>query len=183
MVVAVYGGSFNPPHVGHAMVASWLLWTRRVDAVYLVPCFDHAFDKALAPFERRVAMCEAAAAEIDPRISISRIESELPTPSYTIHTLRALATREPDKRFRLVLGSDNQDQTHLWRDWPTIAAEFAPIWVGRDGYPTLPDAPTFPGISSTEIRDRLGRGESVEHLVPAASLALLGDLYRSPSGA
>ena len=44
MRVAVYGGSFNPPHVAHAMVASWLLWTRLVDEVWLVPVFRHAFE-------------------------------------------------------------------------------------------------------------------------------------------
>ena len=57
-VVAGYGGSFNPPHVGHAMVAQWVVWTGRADAVWFVPVYQHAFegrhDKTLASFDQRV---------------------------------------------------------------------------------------------------------------------------------
>ena len=63
MRVAVYGGSFNPPHIVHGWVASWLLWTGRVDAVWLVPVYRHAFedrhDKRLAPYADRMAWCQA----------------------------------------------------------------------------------------------------------------------------
>jgi nicotinate-nucleotide adenylyltransferase len=78
-----------------------------------------------------------------------------------------------------VLGADNLDALPKWKDWHKIEAEYAPIVVGRDGYPNPPDAVVFPGISSTEIRRRLAAGEPVDHLVPAAVLAVLGDAYRS----
>ena len=173
MDVAVYGGSFNPPHVGHGMVAAWLLWTRRVDSVLLVPAFAHAFDKVLRPFEERVALCEALASELGPSVSVSRIEGELPSPSYTIETLEHLSEQLPENRLRLVVGADVLEQTHLWRDWDRILERFMPIVVGRGGYPPVDGTPTFPEVSSSDIRRRLAGGQPIEHLVPGRVLDLL----------
>ena len=170
MRVGVYGGSFNPPHVGHAMVAAWLLWTRRVDEVWLVPAFRHAFDKPLAPFERRVAACEALAGCVGPGVRVSTVEASLPTPSYTVATLRALAAANPGARLRLVVGADVLPQLPMWREPRAILEEFPPIAVGRLGFPPVPDAPLFPDVSSTDVRERLARGLPVEHLVPAVVL-------------
>ncbi len=84
MRIAVYGGSFNPPHVVHAIVASWLLWTDQVDEVWLVPVFQHAFEgvdnKKLAPYRLRVQWCDVFTSNVDSRIRVSSIESKLPTP-------------------------------------------------------------------------------------------------------
>jgi len=171
--VAVYGGSFDPPHVGHALVAGWLLWTRRVDRVWLVPAFSHAFDKELAPFERRVALCEALAADVDARIEVRAIERDLPTPSFTLNTLRALAQRHPRHRLRLVVGADVLEQLDHWHRWDRIEADFEPIVVGRQGWPAVPGAPLFPGVSSSEIRGLLARSEPVDHLVTASVAELL----------
>lgn len=167
MRVAVFGGSFNPPHVGHAMVAGWLTWTDRVDEVWLVPTLSHAFEKALAPFERRLAACEALAAAVGPRVKVSPIEAELPTPSFTINTLEALAARHPGHRFHFVVGADNLGSFAKWRAWDRIAAEFAPIVVGR-GARSVEGAPSFPDVSSTEVRRRLAAGEPVDAFVPRA---------------
>lgn len=171
MRVGVYGGSFNPPHVGHAMVAAWLVWTRRVDEVWLVPAYRHAFDKPLAPFDQRLLAATELAALVGPAVKVLDIEAELPVPSYTVRTLRALASRHPGVELRLVLGADVLPQLPGWRDWATIEREFPPIVVGREGYPPVADAPTFPNVSSSEIRRRLAAGEPVDHLVPAAVLA------------
>lgn len=168
MKIGVYGGSFNPPHVGHGMVAEWLLWTERVDEVWLLPAFAHAFDKALAPFEERVAWCEALAGALGPQVKVCPIEAELPAPSYTVNTLTALAARHPEHQLQLVLGADNLSTLHLWRQWDELAARFSPIFVGRVGHPEIPDAPSFPAVSSTEIRARLAAGQPIDHLVPAA---------------
>lgn len=173
MQIAVYGGSFNPPHLGHAMVVSWLLWTRRVDEVWLLPAFQHAFDKELAPFEWRVKLCRILAEELGPRVQVCPIESELPVPSYTFNTLSALSQRHPDHRLRLVLGSDNLSSVHLWHRWEELARSFPPLLVGRQGSPPVPDAPSFPDISSTEVRRRLRDGLPVDHLVSAGVLAAL----------
>jgi nicotinate-nucleotide adenylyltransferase len=181
VVIAVYGGSFNPPHVGHAMVAAWLRWTARADEVWLTPTYAHAFDKELLSFGDRLAMCRALAASVGPQVKVCDVERRLPTPSYTIQTLELLRGEHPGARFRLVVGADILPQRHLWRSWDRIEAEFPPIVVGRGGYPPVPDAPTFPEISSTAIRDALRRGERVDHLVTAGVLPLLEGCWRPES--
>jgi nicotinate-nucleotide adenylyltransferase len=176
MRVAIYGGSFNPPHIGHGMVASWLLWTGRVEAVWFLPSFSHPFAKDLAPFAHRVAMCEAMAGAVG--AEVCTLESTLPTPSYTIDVLRALSAKYPEHQFQLVAGADVIDELPRWKAWSEIAAEFAPILVGRQGYPCPPGAIEFPPISSTEIRARLVAGEPVDHLVAAVVRPLL-EYYKS----
>ncbi|MBN2798016.1 MAG: nicotinate-nicotinamide nucleotide adenylyltransferase [Deltaproteobacteria bacterium] len=178
MRVAVYGGSFNPPHVGHAMVAAWLSWADQVDEVWLTPTFSHAFGKELAPFADRVAMCEALAAAVGPWVRVCPIEAALPSPSYTIDTLEALSLRHPEHLFRLVVGADVLPQTAKWRAWARIEAGYRPIAVGRVGYPEVPDAPSFPGVSSTEARDRMRAGLPVGHLLPAGVARIARDLWR-----
>lgn len=170
MRVAVFGGSFNPPHVGHGMVAAWLGWTAQVDEVWLVPTFHHAFGKPLAPFTNRVAACRALAALVGPWVRVQEIEAELPTPSFTIHTLDALAARHPGHQLRLVVGADNLAARTKWRAWDRIEAEYAPIVVGR-GELHVAGAPSFPDVSSTEVRRRLQAGEPVGSFVPAGVLA------------
>lgn len=170
MNIAVYGGSFNPPHIGHALVMSWLLWSRRAEAVWLLPTYDHAFGKNLAPWDDRLALCEAMAELVNGPVSVCTIERELPAPSYTIDTLTELARRHPEHRFRLVIGSDNLAVLDKWKDWDRIAAGFDPIVVGRAGYPSPEGAVVFPEVSSTEVRRRLAQGEAVDHLVPGAVL-------------
>lgn len=174
MRVGVYGGSFNPPHVGHALVAAWLGWTRRVDEVWLVPAYQHAFDKPLAPFGARLDACRALAATVGPWVKVVAVEAELPAPSYTVQTLRHLAAEHPYARLQLVIGADVLAQTSLWRQWSVIEAEYTPIVVGRVGYPEVVGAPAFPEVSSTEVRRRLASGEPVDHLVPAAVLEVIG---------
>lgn len=177
MRVAVYGGSFDPPHVGHAMVAAWLRWTDRCDEVWLVPSFGHPFAKRSAPYAARVRMCEALAREL-PAARVSTVESTLPTPSYTIDTLRALAAAHPGHTFRLVVGADVVPETPRWRSWDAIEREFAPIVVGRAGYPLPPGSIEFPGVSSTRIRAAAGREDpELDALVPAAILEDVRALY------
>ena len=176
MKVAVFGGSFNPPHVGHAMVASWLRWTERADEVWLLPTFHHAFDKSLAPFEHRVRACEALASVIGPAVRVETVERELPTPSYTVRTLDALQNRHPTFIFRFVIGADVLPQLPQWREWSRLSAVYDPIVVGR-GATSVPGAPTFPEVSSTEIRRRISAGEAIDHLVPAPVIRAMGSAW------
>lgn len=182
MQIAVYGGSFNPPHVAHAMVASWLLWTGLVDEVWLVPVFRHAFEgwhnKSLASFEDRLVWCRAMAEDVGPRVRVSDVERHLAVPSYTIETLRALESAHPEHTFRLVVGADALPTLPKWRAWAEIEASFSPIIVGRAGYPEVPGSLSFPALSSTEIRRRLEEGLSVEHLVTRRVASLLGSINR-----
>ena len=181
MRVAIYGGSFNPPHVGHAMVASWIGWTGRADAVWLLPAFHHAFDKPLAPWPVRLRMAGALADAVGNGCRVEPIEAQLPVPSYTVRTLEALAARHPEHDFHLVVGADVLSQLPQWREIDRLRARFPLIVVGREGWAPVPDAPSFPGVSSTEIRARVASGESIAHLVPQGVRAIIeaNGLYRS----
>lgn len=168
MEIAVYGGSFNPPHVGHAMVACWLRWTGLAEQVWLIPAFDHAFDKSLAPFSLRMEACERMVKALGDWARVDGIEAQLPAPSYTIHTLDHLSARWPQHRLRWVVGADALPTLHLWREWGRIESDYPPIIVGREGYPPVEGSPSFPSVSSTEIRQRLAAGLPVQHLVEAS---------------
>lgn len=174
--VAIYGGSFNPPHLAHAMVATTLRLSGLCDALWLLPVYRHAFEatqrKRLAPFERRVGWCRDLAAAIGAWVEVSAIEAVLPQPSYTIQTLRALAAAQPALRLRLVVGADVLGETAAWRAWDEIEAEFSPIVIGRQGvdHPLPRPMLALPAVSSSEVRARLRAGEAVDHLVPAVVL-------------
>ena len=165
MRVAVYGGSFNPPHVGHAMVTSWLNWTNLVDEVWLMPTYSHAFSKDLAEFSMRVEWCRLFAAAIGDWVQVTEIERTLPRPSYSIDSLRALQSLHPNYAFRFVVGADVLPETANWKDWASIEREFRPIIVGRTGYQNPSDSVVFPGVSSTDIRNRIREKKAFEHLV------------------
>ena len=85
MRVAVYGGSFDPPHVGHAMVAGWLRWADRCDEVWLVPSYDHPFGKTSRPFDLRMALCEALAASVEPKRRLDVLDSLVDRVGTTFH--------------------------------------------------------------------------------------------------
>ena len=84
--VAIFGGSFNPPHVAHVLAVTYVLATEDLDEILVVPCFRHPFAKELAPFEDRFAMCELAMAWL-PKVTVSRVEQELGGESRTLRTV------------------------------------------------------------------------------------------------
>ena len=132
MRVALFGGSFDPPHVGHQLACLYVLLTYPVDEVWMIPVFRHAFDKRWAPFAHRVAMCERAAAAIGPAVRVSTIEQELAGPSYTLLTVRALKERHPEHDFALVIGADLIKERERWYGWPELA-QLVPFLVLRRG--------------------------------------------------
>jgi len=176
MDVALYGGSFNPPHIGHQMVGLYVLETAGVDQIWFIPCFKHPFDKALAPFDDRFRMCELAAAALGPRAMVSAIERELGEESRTLRTVRALAARHPEHRFSLVIGADLVDETDSWYGAEELRRTVPFIVVGRagSGVASSPGAARppveMPAVSSTEIRRALGEGKPVRGLVSRAVL-------------
>lgn len=179
MRIAVYGGSFNPPHVGHGMVAAWLGWTDTVDEVWLVPTYAHPFGKQLAPFEARIRMCEGLASGIGSWVKVSGIESALEQPSYTIHTLDTLSERFPENSFRPVMGADLLPELSRWKEASRLKAQYPPIIVGRAGYDSPANTVTFPRVSSTEIRRLLSSGQSADRYLPVGVRGHLGGHYAS----
>lgn len=171
-VVAVFGGSFNPPHVSHLLAATVVLVTEAIDRLLVIPTFEHPFGKPLAPYDDRVRMCELAMGFL-PRVEVSRIEEQLGGESRTLRTLEHLAARHPDWQLRFVMGADILAESHKWFGFDRIVALAPPIVLGRVGV-SHPDAPVpvLPDISSTEVRTKMaaGRYSELHHIVPRAVL-------------
>ncbi len=182
--VAIYGGSFNPPHFGHVYGVATALGTPGVDQVWLMPCHTHAFAKSMAPFAIRVVMCRAMLSTFDSnQVDVTTIESELPGPNRTIDTLDALQARHPEHQFRLVIGTDIFLQKDEWKDFDRLETMYPLIVLGRQGYappPEFESSPPLPDVSSSEIRTRLQHGQSIDAMVPAAVTAIIAqeELYR-----
>jgi nicotinate-nucleotide adenylyltransferase len=179
MRLGVYGGSFNPVHVAHVLLAAYALSVGRFDRVLVVPVFAHAFDKTLAPFEQRVRMCELAFAPLS-GVEISRVEAELPTPSRTLFTLEALSKRYPGAELNLLVGTDVLSEASKWHAFDAVV-RLAPLFVvGRAGL-SAPDARRveLPQVSSTRVRELLALGAEpsaqaeLAELVPASVLEYL----------
>jgi nicotinate (nicotinamide) nucleotide adenylyltransferase len=160
-VLAVLGGSFNPPHLGHAMLSSYLFARGLADRVLVAPCWDHPLGKHLIPFERRMSWTRLAMAHgRDERIEVSPIERELARasggrPSYTLELLTEVARRNPEHRVRLVIGSDitASGEVARWHRWDAIETGFDPIVVPRVGW-SAPGEAALPEVSSTGVRER-----------------------------
>jgi nicotinate-nucleotide adenylyltransferase len=183
MHVALFGGSFNPPHMGHALAAQWVLQTQAVDALWLMPCFQHPFDKELVPYDRRLEMCEAFCGDLGPRIRIETIERELGGPSRTFDTIAALRLKYPENRFSLVIGTDLLRETDTWHRAAELKSTVPFIIVQRRGTDEADGEPgslAIPAVSSTEVRARLAAGLSVESLVPRRVVEIIAaaGLYR-----
>ncbi len=129
--IALYGGSFNPPHVAHQMVGLYVLETAPVDELWIVPAFIHAFGKPLAPFEDRLQMCALAVAALGSRARVSDVERELGGPSRTLHTLHRLRERHPGHEFSLVIGADLVDEVPSWLGGDELRRTVPFIVVGR----------------------------------------------------
>ena len=170
--VAVFGGSFNPPHVAHVLVAVYALSACEIDEFLVVPTFIHPFAKPLAPYEDRYRMCSVAFGWI-PGVAISRVEQELGGQSKTLRTLRHLAEQHPDWALRLVVGADVIGDAPRWFGFDEIR-ELAPLIVlGRVGVvePSA-QAGVFPDVSSTQVRQAIqeGRLDDVRALMPTRVL-------------
>ena len=161
--VALFGGSFNPPHVAHQLVALYILETQPVDELWFVPTYAHPFGKPLAPYEHRVGMLELAASALGPRVRVSRDEETLAkrpgfVASRTLDLVEHLAAA--GHRLRLVIGTDILGEAHKWHRWDDVIATAPLIVVGRTGHPlpqgSVATGVTMPEISSTRIRELLG---------------------------
>ena len=167
--VALFGGSFDPPHVAHVLTVAYGLSACPVDEVWAVPVWQHAFGKPLSPFEHRVAMVERALAPFGHRARISRVEQEMGAESRTIDTVRHLTAAHPDLDFSLLMGADLFAEREDWKNFRGLQALVTMHVVGRTGVAPPADhpvGPPLPGVSSTEVRARLRAGRPVEGLLP-----------------
>jgi nicotinate-nucleotide adenylyltransferase len=182
MHVALFGGSFNPPHVAHQLVALYVLETTPVTELWFVPAFQHAFDKPLVPFPERYRMCELAAGALGSRARVSDIEARLGGPSRTLKTVERLQKDHPGTEFSLVVGSDLVGEIDDWYGGETLRRRVPIIVVGRaGGHGSAPVV--MPAVSSTEIRASLAAGRDASTVVPKTVLDYIASrgLYGMPA--
>ena len=203
--LGVFGGTFDPIHMGHLAVAEEVREALGLERVVFVPAGapPHKAGRPISPAAHRLAMAELAVAD-NPAFSVDRIEVDRSGPSYTVDTHEALAAsdrdagRDPD--LTLIVSTEALRDLPTWRE-PRRIVELARIAVvPRDGYPDASRAlvaDALPGlddrfvlldgprlwISASELRDRAARGRSLRYLVPDAVAAYIGDhdLYADPS--
>src|SRR3569623_2010685 len=159
MRVALFGGSFNPPHVGHQLLALYVLETAGGDQLWGVPTFQHPFHKALETFEDRRAMCERAVEALGPRARVSDVEARLGGASLTLRTVQRLMEEHPGHAFSLVIETDAwHGIAELRRLVPFIVVERGGYGRASSGEQAVPPV-TMPQISSREIRAALAAGQ------------------------
>jgi nicotinate-nucleotide adenylyltransferase len=191
MRIGIFGGTFDPPHLGHLAVAQEVHHRLALDTVLWIPAAlpPHKQTRQLTPGPVRLAMVRAAIAG-DPRFSASDLELTRDGPSFTVHTLRQLSALHPGARLFLVLGADQAAELHTWLEPDEIRRLATLVAFARDGE----EPPSLDGgtvvrvprldISSTEIRRRVAASEPIRYLVPAGVEAVLGveGLYAAPAG-
>jgi nicotinate-nucleotide adenylyltransferase len=172
---ALFGGSFDPVHVAHMMVAEAAA-DELGATVRFLPAREQPFKRAAhqASAEQRAAMLDLAV-HGNPRLRVERIELGLPTPSYTVRTLRALAEREPGNRLLLLLGADAARDLAAWWEVEALPGLADVVIFARPGasvprHPLISRVIPVPSIdlSATEVRERVKQGRSIRYLVPDA---------------
>ena len=178
MRIGIFGGSFDPIHIGHAIIAQHVIGCGAVDRLWFMvsPVNPLKVDK-----ERNVAdtdrlrMVEMVSRPME-GVETSAFEFTMPKPSYTIDTLNSLQAKFPDDEFYLVIGGDNWEVFGKWRNSEEILAKYHILVYPRLGHEVvipedlrdrvqLVNAPIIE-LSSTQIRERLRRGDSVRYYVP-----------------
>lgn len=132
MVVGLFGGSFNPPHQGHALVAEIALRRLRLDQLWWIVTPGNPLKSRsnLAPLNERLALCETFAT--NPRIKVTAFETSLGS-SYTAKTLSSVKARNPHAHFVWIMGADNLKSFHHWQQWQRIALTFPIAVIDRPG--------------------------------------------------
>jgi nicotinate-nucleotide adenylyltransferase len=171
--VAIFGGSFNPPHVAHVLAVSVVLCTEAIDRVVVIPTYQHPFAKALAPYDDRVKMSELAMGWL-PKVEVSRVEEELGGESRTLRTLEHLRATRPSWKMRLLMGADLLVESPKWFGFDAICAIAPPLVLGRAGVDLAgAPPPVLPAISSTDVRAKIAaaKWDELTAIVPRDVLA------------
>lgn len=184
--IGLFGGTFDPPHIGHLVLAAEAVSQFKLDTLLwvLTPDPPHKQGNNITPLEHRLSMLQSVI-DHNPVFQLSRLEIDRPGPHYTLDTVRALAREEKDAEIFLLIGGDSLKDLPTWRFSADLVAEVSKIGVMR-----RPDESTdlgelesqIPGvtkkvqflnalvqsISSSEIRRRVSAGEMYRYyLAPA----------------
>lgn len=202
MRIGLFGGSFDPVHYGHLLLAESAREQLALDQVWLIPAGQSPFkpQPPVASAKQRVEMLQLAVAGY-PQFLVSDVEIQRSGPSYTVETLRAVHEAQPDAELFLLIGADSLADFAKWRepeeilklaqvvavnrgraaaDAQPVLAELGETWAGR-----LPSI-TMPGVdfSSTDLRARVAAGRSLRFQTPRAVELYLQSaaLYLQPAG-
>ncbi len=190
MKVGLFFGSFNPIHVGHLIIANYMVNHTDLDQVWLVVSPQNPFKKkdSLANDYDRLHLVRLAI-EDNPKLRASNIEFDLPKPSYTVDTLAYLKEKHPKKAFVLIMGGDNIATFHKWKNYQHILDHHELYVYNRPNYETgelvkhpkvrLFEAPLMQ-ISASYIRKSIKKGQSIRYLVtePVFDYLEKSGLYR-----
>ncbi len=162
---AIFGGKFDPPHLAHQIIIFLLFAKHKIDEVFVVPSFSHAFGYDSTSFELRLKMADFLAKPWGNSVKILDIEKNIgKEPVYSIDLLEALNMMGGDREFYFVIGEDNYKLREKWKDFDKIEAMAKIIVIGRgtsfENYFPMPD------ISSSLIREMILAGKDVSHLLP-----------------
>ena len=194
--IGVFGGAFDPPHLGHVTLARAAVAQCGLARLYIVPTGQPSHKtRTLTSSQHRLAMCALAFADVAQALVDAR-EIERSGPSYTVDTLESLQGEHPDVQLYLVLGQDQAQTLHHWHR-PADLARLATICAAERPQSSSPTGPVnanqaqnfdiqrlqMPAMahSATDIRQRLAQHQSIETLVPAsvARYIALHHLYRT----
>lgn len=147
--IGLFGGSFNPPHVGHVLSVTYALSVFELDRVVVVPVYRHALGKTLLGFEQRLELCRLAFQGCQ-GVEVSSVEATLPVPSRTLATVEALERAQPACELHLIVGSDILSEVSQWHAFDEIQRR-APLCVlPRTGAGA--GVSILPAVSSTQVR-------------------------------
>lgn len=176
MNIGLYFGSFNPVHVGHLIIASFVRYECDLEKVWLVVSPQNPFkpSKTLLNEYHRLHLVRLAV-EGDPNLEVSEIEFKLPKPSYTIDTVAYLEEKYPQHTFSIIIGSDSFQNILKWKNGQLLVDRFPLFVYLRPGFPVNTDranikilkAPLLE-ISATEIRKMIKEGKSPRYFLPDA---------------
>ena len=188
MATGIMGGTFDPIHVAHLMIAEEALREFDLDRVVFMPSAQppHKQVQEVTPIEHRLEMVRLAVAG-EPRMGVSDLEARSPAPSYTIETIRRLRVElGEDETIYFIMGADSLTQFFTWKDPEDLLTSCEFVVVPRPGVAIegaddrirnkahILDSPML-DISSSDIRERVRRGESIDHLVPPEVSAYISE--------
>lgn len=170
--IGIFGGTFDPIHGGHLILARDALETLALDSVIFIPAAisPHKLERQPTAPDVRLEMLRAAI-EGEPRFCLDAMELERASPSYAVDSMETLRQREPASEFFFLIGEDNVARLSTWHRFPELAKMVQFIVLDRSGLNTGHPYPAIRrhlDISATDIRNRVARGQSIRYLVPPA---------------
>ncbi len=178
MKVGLFFGTFNPVHIGHMIIGSYMVEFTDLDEVWFVvtPHNPLKEKQSLLPDLHRYRMVEEATEDY-PRLKPSNIEFGLPQPNYTVNTLAYLTEKYPETEFVLIMGEDNLKTLHKWKNYETLLENYAVYYYPRIYSESQDDQMPIKGkfhrieapvveISSTFIRNAIKQKKDIRAMLP-----------------